>query len=244
MPNTFIVDCPFCKAKVAAIEAGRAEQFHMDEDSSPYGERLSVGSCPRCLTLLAAESQQTRFENIDSDEDEWSDFIRVFPAPAKIFSSYRIPKIALNSLGEADRALQANAHVAACVMFGRALEAVCRDLLREKDEFGKSIKIDGEKKIMLASGIQQLKEKNIIDARLLDWSQQLHYFRNLAAHPDEEITISREEVEDLQAFAYAITEYVYDLTERYNEFKARAEHKKRPQPSAATMFASVLKDTK
>ena len=79
-----------------------------------------------------------------------------------------------------------------------------------------------KKKIMLAAGIEQLKEKNLIDERLYDWSQQLHAFRNLAAHP-EEISISREDAADLQAFVYAITEYIYDLTDRYEEFKARDE---------------------
>ena len=76
------------------------------------------------------------------------------------------------------------------------------------------------KKIMLAAGIKQLRDKKIIDARLFDWSQELHAFRNLAAHPDEG-SISREDAEDLQAFAYAIIEYIYDLTERYEEFNSR-----------------------
>jgi hypothetical protein len=63
--------------------------------------------------------------------------------------------------------------------------------------------------------------------------------RNLAAHP-EDITVSREDAEDLQAFVYAIVEYVYDLTDRYNEFKEREEEKKRPRKSGAEMFAGVV----
>jgi len=61
---------------------------------------------------------------------------------------------------------------------------------------------------------------------------------NLAAHP-EDITVSRQDAEDLQVFVYAITEYVYDLTDRYNEFKEREDEKKRPRKSAAEMFAGV-----
>jgi Domain of unknown function (DUF4145) len=74
---------------------------------------------------------------------------------------------------------------------------------------------------MLGEGIRALRDKNVIDGRLFDWSQQLQAFRNLAAHP-EDIAISREDAEDLQTFVYAIVEYVYDLTDRYNEFKSRA----------------------
>ena len=63
--------------------------------------------------------------------------------------------------------------------------------------------------------------------------------RNLAADP-EDINVSRQDAEDLQAFVYAITEYVYDLTDRYNEFKEREEEKKKPRLSvAAYMFAGV-----
>jgi hypothetical protein len=45
---TFIIDCPYCKAKVAAEEAGRAERSYFDDDAGgPEGRRLYVGSCPR-----------------------------------------------------------------------------------------------------------------------------------------------------------------------------------------------------
>lgn len=175
---------------------------------------LQVGKCPKCDILLVGQSEQVDFEGVNADEDRWSDAVRVFPNPPKTFSSHRIPKVALSSLDDADRSLQANAKFAACVMFGRALEAVCRDKLLSNDQR------KAGKKIMLAAGIKQLRDKKIIDARLFDWSQELHAFRNLAAHPDEG-SISREDAEDLQAFAYAIIEYIYDLTERYEEFNSR-----------------------
>lgn len=82
---------------------------------------------------------------------------------------------------------------------------------------------------MLAEGIKRLREAKVIDDRLYEWSQQLRAFRNLAAHP-EDITISRNDAEDLQTFVNAIVEYVYDLADRYEEFKervdARAKRKK------------------
>lgn len=36
-------------------------------------------------------------------------------------------------------------------------------------------------------------------------------------------SITREDAEDLQAFVYAIIEYIYDLADRYEEFKERQE---------------------
>ena len=234
-PKSFIVDCPVCKAKVAAIEKGVAEKGGWDEDNSePWGERLLVGQCPVCSTLIAGESTQVDFSGFDAEDDRWTDVVRVFPKPPKAFSSYRIPRVVSDSLVEADRSMQASANIAACVMFGRALEALCRDVLDEKksaDTGEKLAETKPKKKVMLGEGIRKLREKKIIDDRLYDWSQQLQAFRNLAAHP-EDISISREDAEDLQTFVYAIVEYIYDLTDRYEEFKARAEQRaKRKKPS-------------
>jgi len=223
--KTFIVDCPHCKAKVAAEETGCAEKTGFDDNAvEPYGLRVHVGNCPRCKTPLAAQSQQLRFKGWeDEDEDVWSDPVRVYPKPPKSFSSFRIPSTVTKSLSEADVALQGNASLAACVMFGRALEALCRDVLYTPEE-KKAVRAGtSKKKMMLAEGIKQLRDKNLIDSRLFDWSQHLHAFRNLAAHPDGDVDISREDADDLQAFVYAITEYIYDLADRHEEFKERQE---------------------
>jgi Domain of unknown function (DUF4145) len=218
---TFIVDCPHCRAKVGAEEKGRAERSGFDNEAGePWGERIHLGSCPKCKTLLVGESKQLRFERYDSDEDVWSDIVRVYRKPSKVFASYRIPNTLVDSLAEADRSMQAGANIAACVMLGRALEALCRDVLDKSDD--PTLESDKPKRrLMLGAGIRELKEKKVIDDRLFDWSQDLNAFRNLAAHP-EDISITRQDVEDLQAFAYAITEYVYDLADRYEEFKGRA----------------------
>jgi hypothetical protein len=230
--NTFIVDCPLCKAKVAAIENGRVEKTGFDDEiGEPYGHRIQVGSCPRCKSSLVGESWQLEFEGFDSDYDNWSDVARVFPDPPKTFASARIHRVVKDSLMEADRSLQANANIAACAMLGRALEALCRDVLTEDHDASPASIISKEKQgskkpLMLAAGIKQLRDKNIIDARLFDWSQQLYAFRNLAAHP-EDISISREDAGDLQTFVYAIVEYIYDLSDRYEEFKARVERREK-----------------
>jgi hypothetical protein len=219
--KTFIVDCHICKAKVAATEDGRSERTEwIEEIAEPWGVRVLLGSCPSCNTILVGHSSQREFKGYDgADDNAWSDVVRVFPKPTKAFSSYRIPSTVTDSLVEADRSLQANANIAACVMLGRALEALCRDVLARHSGAVIS-KTTKTKKVMLASGIQQLREKKVIDDRLYDWSQQLAAFRNLAAHP-EDISISRKDAEDLQTFVYAIVEYIYDLADRYEEFKAR-----------------------
>ncbi|WP_081019769.1 DUF4145 domain-containing protein [Ralstonia solanacearum] len=229
--RTFIIDCHICKAKVAATETGRAERHTFDDEAGqPYGKRVYVGNCPSCSTILVGESDQIDFENFDAYEDRWSDIVRVYPHPPKLFSSWRIPRVVTDSLNEADRSLQAGANIAACVMLGRALEALCRDILESKAAGSNALPEKSEKKLMLGDGIKKLRDARIIDDRLYDWSQQLQAFRNLAAHP-EDIIISREDAGDLQTFVNAIIEYVYDLTDRYDEFKTRAENRAKRKKS-------------
>lgn len=225
-PETFIVDCPTCKAKVAAIERGRIRhRGGVHEGDEHYGISVSLGDCPKCHTILVGESQQTAIAGFDSEYDEWADAIRVYPYPPKTFASTRIPKVVSESISEAVKSLQANANVAACVMFGRALEAICRDLLEPGMSEGTA---KSKRPVMLGEGIRKLKDNGLIDQRLFDWSQQLHAFRNVAAHPTD-VTISRQDAEDLCTFVYAIIEYIYDLTDRYNEFKERLTEKKKPK---------------
>ena len=223
VPKTFIVDCPICKAKVAAIEHGCVRRpGGIDRGGGEhYGISVTLGECPKCRTILVGESQQIGIENYDSEYNEWAEAIRVYPEPPKTFTSERIPKVVSESIAEAVKSLQANANIAACVMFGRALEAICRDLL-EPAQTGSTTQSTAAPKrsIMLGKGIRKLKDKGLIDQRLFDWSQQLHAFRNVAAHPTD-TTISREDATDLCSFVYAIIEYIYDLTDRYNEFKER-----------------------
>lgn len=223
---TFIIDCPYCKAKVAATESGRAEcAAYDDEAMQPCGSRVFVGNCPKCSAILVGQSDQLDFANHDADYDRWSDIVRVYPKPPKVFSSWRIPNVVSVSLNEADRSLQAGANIAACGMLGRALEALCRDVLEPKtkpQDAPVSTPTKPKKKLMLGEGLKRLRDTKVIDDRLYDWSQQLRAFRNLAAHA-EDISISRDDAEDLQTFVNAIVENVYDLADRYAEFKERAE---------------------
>lgn len=226
--ETFIVDCPICKAKVAAGQHGCVRRSGgIDQDGEEhYGISVSLGVCPKCRSILVGESQQIGIAGYDTEYDEWADSIRVYPEPPKTFTSKRIPKVVSDSIAEAVKSLQANANIAACVMFGRALEAICHDLLEPAHTASTNQPTATRKRsVMLGEGIRRLKDNGLINDQLFDWSQQLHAFRNVAAHPTD-ITISREDADDLRSFVYAIIEYIYDLTDRYNEFKERLAKKK------------------
>ena len=197
---TFIIDCPRCKAKVGAEHRGHIDRAYFDDEANePYGERIYIGECPSCSLSVVGRAEQIEFANYEGcrRHDVFGDVVRIYPNPPKAFTSYRIPRTLTQSLLEADRSFQAGANIAACVMLGRALEALCRDLLQTPLE--KAEPKEGEppapakpkRKIMLGNGIKDLRERKIIDDRLYDWSLSLQAMRNLAAHP-EDINVSRQ----------------------------------------------------
>jgi hypothetical protein len=233
---TFIVDCPHCRAKVGVEEKGRVHRkYWIEEAGEPDGHLVQIGQCPRCNLVIVGRAAQTGFDGFEGEVgDAFADSVRVFPNPPKSFTSHRIPKVVKDSLSDGDKSLQSGANMAACVMFGRALEAVCRHVLSPKDPPVSQAK---PKHIMLAQGIKMLRDKKIIDDRLFDWSGHLQAFRNLSAHPEEGFSVSREDAEDLQVFVYAIIEYIYDLADRYDEFKARiARRAARPKKPPSLIF--------
>jgi hypothetical protein len=113
-------------------------------------------------------------------------------------------------------------------MLGRSVEALCHDIIpRKHKEEVEAAKAAGAaappplpKRLMLGAGIKALHDRKLIDDRLFSWSQQIQSFRNSAAHAVD-IDISRQDATDLLTFVTALIEYVYDLTERYEEFVAR-----------------------
>jgi hypothetical protein len=77
--QTFSVDCHICQANVAAIETGRAEEMGPGPHSpEPCGERVLVGRCPRCRSILVGHSIQIAFEGVDAARDRWSKAVHVF----------------------------------------------------------------------------------------------------------------------------------------------------------------------
>jgi hypothetical protein len=72
----------------------------------------------------------------------------------------------------------------------------------------------------LGSGLKELKEKEVIDNRLFAWGLELQKHRNIAAHATDE-KISRADAEYLLDFVIAICEYVFVLTEKFQEFMSR-----------------------
>jgi len=97
-------------------------------------------------------------------------------------------------------------------MCGTVLEAIC-------SEYATKHKV-------LAGGLKDLREKEVIDNRIYEWGEALRKHRNIGAHATHE-TISREDAKDLLDFAGAICQYVFVLTNKFETFMKRKETSKK-----------------
>ncbi len=198
-----LIECHECKARVDAESIG-----YVEADMHFWKRRTYLLRCPSCKMPLVGECD----DDFPEEPNPWTDLVRVYPKPTRPLAR-SVPDVVRSSLQEADKCLQIGAHLAAAAMAGRALEAVCRHY-STKDTY-------------LGAGIKELKEKGIIDARLYEWSEELRDQRNAAAHATE-AELTAQDAEDIVSFTYAIVEYVFTLTKKFEEFqKRKAKEKKK-----------------
>lgn len=187
-----LLECNNCQARVDA------EVLAEYRDLEFFATRTYLCKCPSCARALVAESEE--------DEDmKWTQPIRVHPRPRRLLGTDIAPTIR-HSIAEAERCMQVGAYLAAIAMCGRALEAICRHF--------------GTKDAYLAVGLKELREKEIIDARLYQWGEELRDQRNAAAHATD-TTVSAHDAADVLVFTYAIIDYVFLLTAKFEQFQNR-----------------------
>lgn len=198
-----IIECPYCDSKVDGKILAKKDYPNTDE-SEP--SRTSFLECPVCHTCIVAGQ-----DVIQTDENEWgySSAKRLWPEPSASLD-ISIPRLTRQSLGEARRCFNAKAYSACAVMCGRAIEAICAEHKTKSKNLG--------------AGLKELLEKKVIDQRLFEWGDALRQQRNIGAHASEE-DISREDAHDVMDFALAFCEYVFVLSEKYEEFQARQKKK-------------------
>jgi len=90
-------------------------------------------------------------------------------------------------------------------MCGKAIEAICVDKTGEKT---------------LHKGIIKLKELGIIDNQLYEWGEALRKERNIGAHATDD-RICEQDASDILDFSIAITDYIYILSLKFDEYKKR-----------------------
>ncbi len=207
-----IIECPYCDTKVQGKVLAAKEYPHTDEGCDPC--KITFLECPICGSCLVASQDliQTGVQDWD-----WTDPSRLWPQPAARLH-FSIPRLTRKSLEEAKKCFGAQAYAACAVMCGRAVEAICAEHKTQSKNLG--------------DGLKELRSKEVIDKRLYEWGDALREQRNIGAHANEE-DISREDASDVLDFAIAICEYVFVLSEKYSDFRARQNKKTATKIAAA-----------
>lgn len=192
-----IIECHKCESKVDAKVL--AQKTFPGEDYEPYC--ISFLECPICNEVLVGSEDYIGFHD-ESGKDEWGAAFRQWPSPDTA-PDWKLPASLRQSLSEASKCFKAAAYDACAVMCGKALENICAE--------------HGVKNQMLAGGLKELLDKEIIDKKIFEWGKALRQHRNTAAHASDART-SKQDARYLLDFANAISDYVFTLTAKFDEF--------------------------
>lgn len=167
--------------------------------------------CERCSEPSVQLREDFGLGNGFSDDDKP---LTVFPAPPAI--SRDIPADLRADWQEAQQCVEGKHYTAAALMVRRLLESACAE--------------QGVKKGMLAKKLAVMREEGRIDATLAEWADALRIVGNEGAH-NLERRISREDAEDVLAFAEAFLDHIYVLRVRFERFRSRIHERRKPEAS-------------
>lgn len=198
-----IIECPYCESKVDGNIIGEHVSFWQED---PFPFKAVLLECPVCKNSLLGcqELIQT-----GPDTEEWVTGQRLWPQP-NASSSWLIPETVQDLLNEAQKCYQAKAYRACAVMCGRALEGVCKTYKTKSKN--------------IADGFKELLERKVIDDRLFQWGEALRKQRNLGAHATES-NITKDDARDVLDFAFAICDYIFVLSDKFDKYLKRQEKK-------------------
>ena len=204
MNSQLLIECPDCDSKVSAIVLAEKD-YPPTADYDPF--TIYFLECPICHRTMIGHSEPIQ---VGPNDWEASQPDRLWPKSKRLLN-WSIPRAVRKSIEEAQKCFTAQAYAACAVMCGRSLEALCKQ--------------HGVKNWQLAQSLKELKDKGIIDGRLLEWGESLRDRRNIKGHATGE-NISKEDASDVLDFTIAMCEYVYVLAAKYAAFKQREKERK------------------
>jgi hypothetical protein len=197
-----VVECAICKALVQVDEIARHPEVDRVTGKPMEAVFAKCTSCNSPLLLIEYTSSS------ESDTELQYHRYRVYPPDRR--ASYALPEKLRNTFNEAIACMKANCQTASIIMCRKTLEGICHHFLGSFKN--------------LQSGLQALKDKGIIEAKIYDWSEYLRKNGNLAVH-EANSELTEWDAEDVLDFTEAILDYVFVLHERFEGFKERQNEK-------------------
>jgi len=191
-----LVECDTCQAVVDAKLHNQYNNWVAEEGIDHIHYFLE---CPRCHRPFVMSGE--KYGSDDDDETRAT----VFPESTRR-NLTSLPISVDGAFREAISCYKAKAYSATAIMCRKSLEAVC-----DAHAFKKGV---------LASKLQEMKDKGIIESRLFQWAEALRIAGNQAAH-DVDSTIVAQDARDLIQFTEALLEYVFTFRDKFDQFMKR-----------------------
>lgn len=193
-----LIECKNCEA---IVDAKILHSYEYYDPIEVLPSKYSFLKCPKCASPFLVGQEDYG----PAHGDGWSEPYRLYPPQDKQINPL-FPKPIRNAYREALASFKSKAFTAATIMCRKTLEGICN---------AHSIKARN-----LASGLQEMKKKGIIENRLFEWAEALRISGNEAAH-DVNIEISNQDAKDIIEFTDALLEYVFTFRDKFNEFIKR-----------------------
>jgi hypothetical protein len=166
-----------------------------DDEDGPF--ELSLVQCEFC------DSPRL----VRQDEASEATPVELWPAGQRILDE-GIPQGIRDGVTEARKCFVAGAYRATAVMVRRAIEGFCAN--------------HGANDRVLNRALQELVQRNVIDARLLEWADGLRILGNAGAHFSDH-AVTRQDASDALDLVEAMLDYVYVFSAKFEQFKARRD---------------------
>jgi hypothetical protein len=148
-----------------------------------------------------------------AEGDKWDTPFVIFPNPdAKVNAD--VPRGIRTSFEEACGSYRAGLYTASAIMCRKTIDGICAE--------------HGIAERNLDLSLKKMLEKELIDARLYEWSDVLRVMGNVAAH-DVATTIQQPDAKDAIEFTNAILDYLFSYRDRFEKFKSRRAAEKAAQ---------------
>jgi hypothetical protein len=196
--------CQHCKRAIAAHVRGSYFGFRKEEDDDPGvgAQEFVLLECPLCCNPLLAKLSW--FDLRWEQTDEWQVVKEQVLYPSAPRLSDGPPDHISKIFDEAIDCMEIHAHRACTLMCRGVLEAICSHM--------------GEKKGTLERKLENLRDKELIDAKLFEWATELRFVGNVAAH-ELEVAPSKQEAQYALTFTRAVAEQVFTLAVEFKRFQ-------------------------
>lgn len=206
--------CGHCGNRAPMYVLSEIVERYDNDESDALNTCYFVFRCSSCggvnvvseHNFIDREYLEIRFPDlVTTNSDEYQEYeyavesakyiqeFRLYPSDRRTFQ--HVPAQVERSYRTALKLLRVEP-LACAVFIGRTLEFLCK----ERKAAGKTLE-----KMLL-----DLKNRGEIPDRILEIASSLRFFRNIGAHADNEMNVSRRDAETLIALCEAILEYVYE----------------------------------